>query len=139
MTGRRIVGALGILTIGYGALQVLLNWEAASPFGLVAFLIAVVILDDLLLMPLALGVGWLVHRTLPTPARAPAQAGLVVLAGLLLVGLPFALSPARGGESGTLLTEPYWRNLGLLTAGIAVAIALSAVARVRAGSRRSAG
>ncbi len=136
MTGRRITGAIGVLAIGYGGLQVLLNWEAASPFGLAAFLVAVVILDDLLLVPLALGIGWVVRRSLPAPARMPAQVALVVLAGLALVGLPFALSPARHGESATLLTEPYWRNLGVLTAGLAVLVVIVVIARTP--RRRSA-
>ena len=131
MIGRRVIGGLGLLAIGYGGLQVLRNWEAASPFGLVAFLIAVVVLDDLILLPLALGVGWVVRRTIPEAGRSSVQGGLVVLAGLVLVGLPFALSPARNGENGTLLTEPYWRNLGLLTAGISVATILVLLARRR--------
>ncbi len=131
MIGRRIAVVIGVLAIGYGGLQVLLNWEAASPFGLVVFLVAVAILDDLILLPLALGVGAVVRRALPEPVRSPVQAGLVVLAGLVLVGLPFALSPARNGESATLLTEPYWRNLGVLTAGVAVATTLTVLVRVR--------
>ncbi len=135
MTGRRIVGALGVLAIGYGGLQVLLNLEAASPFGLAAFLVAVAVLDDLVLIPLALGAGWVVSRALPLRARQPVVASLVVLAALTLVALPFALSPARGGESGTLLTEPYARNLLLLAAVLAVAGALGVAARM---SRRSA-
>ena len=135
MTGRRVVGALGVLVIAYGGLQVLLNWEAASPFGLAAFLIGVVILDDLILVPLALGTGWLVRRTLPAHARMPAQIALVVLAGLVLVGLPFALSPARNGESATLLTEPYWRNLGALAASLAVLVVIAVLARTRRPQR----
>jgi hypothetical protein len=131
VSGRRIVGALGVLAIAFGGLQVLLNWEAASPFGLAAFLVAVVILDDLILLPLALAVGWVVRRTLPVAARMPAQVALVVLAGIMLVGLPFALSPARNGESATLLTEPYWRNLGLLTASLAVLVVIAALLRSR--------
>jgi hypothetical protein len=126
-----VIGGLGVLAIGYGGLQVLGNWETASPFGLVAFLIAVVVLDDLILLPLALAVGWVVHRTVPKAGRSSVQGGLVVLAGLVLIGLPFALSPARDGENGTLLTEPYWRNLGLLTAGIAVVTILVLLARQR--------
>lgn len=137
MTGRRILGAVGILAIAFGGVQVLVNWEAASPFGLLAFLVAVVILDDLILVPLALAVGWVVRRTLPERARVPAQLALVVLAGLLLVGVPFALSPARDGESGTLLTEPYWRNLGLLSASLAVLVVIVAVLRSRRAARAS--
>ena len=63
------------------------------------------------------------------------RVALVVLAGLLLVGLPFALSPARDGESGTLLTEPYLRNLGLLASVLATAVALAALARARSTTR----
>ena len=133
MTGRRVMGALGVLAIAFGGLQVLLNWEAASPFGLAAFLVAVVILDDLILLPLALAAGWLVRRALPKPARVPAQVALVILAGILLVGVPFALSPARNGQSATLLTEPYWRNLGVLTASLAVIVVFAAALRTRRG------
>jgi hypothetical protein len=135
VNGRRLVGALGVLAIAFGGLQVLLNWEAASPFGLAAFLVAVVILDDLILLPLALAVGWVVRRTLPVAARMPAQVALVVLAGIMLVGLPFALSPARNGESATLLTEPYWRNLGVLTASLAVLVVVAALLRRRRHDR----
>jgi len=131
VTGRRVIGVLGVLAIAFGGLQVLLNWEAASPFGLAAFLLAVVVLDDLILLPLALAVGWVVRRALPAPAQIPAQVALVVLAGILLVGVPFALSPARNGESATLLTEPYWRNLGLLTVSLALIVVLATAVRAR--------
>ena len=130
MTGRRVVGTVGVFVILYGGLQVLLNLEAASPFGLAAFLLAVAVLDDLVLVPLAIGAGWVVSRALPRNARQPVVAALVVLGGLTLVALPFALSPARGGESGTLLTEPYARNLLMLAAVLAIGAALGVTARL---------
>ncbi len=129
MSGRRVVGGIGVAAIAFGGLQVLLNLEAASPFGLAAFLVAVVILDDLVLMPLALAAGWLVGRAVPPAARSSVRVALIVFAGLLLVGLPFALSPSRDGESGTLLTQPYVRNLGVLAAIIATGLALDLVRR----------
>ena len=129
MTGRRVIGGIGVAAIAFGGLQVLLNLEAASPFGLAAFLVAVVILDDLVLMPLALAAGWLVGRAVPPSARSSVRVALIVFAGLLLVGLPFALSPSRDGESGTLLTEPYVRNLAVLAAIIATGLALDLVRR----------
>lgn len=125
--GRLAIGALGAALIGVGGLQVLINIEAASPFGLAAFLVAVAILDDLLLIPIALGIGWIVGRVLPAYLRTPVLIALVVLAGLALVGLPFAFSPARGSENGTLLTEPYLRNLGLISVALAVIAAFSVV------------
>ena len=138
MTGRRVIGGIGVAAIAFGGLQVLLNLEAASPFGLAAFLVAVVILDDLVLMPLALAAGWLVGRAVPPAARSSVRVALIVFAGLLLVGLPFALSPSRDGESGTLLTEPYMRNLAVLATIIATGLALDLVRR-RARRGRSRG
>lgn len=137
MTGRRVVGGIGVLAILVGALEVVTNWDAASPFGLAAFLVAMVVLDDVVLVPVALGVGWLLRRTVPGWARPPVQAGLVVLTGLALVALPFALSPARGGESGTLLTQPYLRNLALLAGVVAVAVAVAVVGRRSRRRQRS--
>jgi hypothetical protein len=130
VTGRYVVGALGILAIAVGALQVIENWSEASPFGLAAFLVAVIVLDDLVLVPVALAIGWAVTRYLPRHARPPAQVALVVFAGLAVVAIPFALSPARDGEHGTLLTEAYALNLALL------AVLLAAVAGVTILGRR---
>lgn len=134
--GRLAIGTLGVVLIAVGGLQVLVNLEAASPFGLTAFLVAVAILDDLVLIPIALGVGWIVGRVLPAQLRTPVLIALVVLAGLALIGLPFALSPARGSESGTLLTEPYLRNLGLLSAALAVGAFVAVVAGAALTRRR---
>ena len=99
---------------------------------------AVVILDDLILIPSALAAGWLVGRAVPPTARSSVRVALIVFAGLLLVGLPFALSPSRDGESGTLLTEPYLRNLAVLAAIIATGLALDLVRR-RARRGRAGG
>ncbi len=129
MIARYALGALGIAAIAAGGLQVIENWEQASPFGLAAFLLAVIVLDDLILIPLALTIGWAVTRFVPSPARPPVQAALVVFTGLAVIAIPFALSPARDGEHGTLLTEPYARNLALLAGLLAICAAFVATLR----------
>ena len=136
MIARYVAGALGVLGIAVGALQVFQNWDQASPFGLAAFLIAVIVLDDLILVPFALAIGWALTRYLHPRARPPVQAALVVFADLAVVAIPFALSPARDGEDGTLLTEPYARNLLLLAAVLASVAGLAIVFRQRAHRAR---
>jgi len=126
---RYALGALGIAAIAAGGLQVIENWDQASPFGLAAFLIAVIVLDDLILMPLALAIAWAVTNYLPSSARPPVQVALVVFTGLAVIAIPFALSPARDGEHGTLLTEPYARNLALLAGLLAIFAATAATIR----------
>lgn len=135
MTGRIVVGAVGVTGIGVGIAEVLLNLEQTSPFGLAGWLVGVLVLDDGILMPLALGLGWLVRRVVPARARPLAQLGLVVLTGLAFVAVPFAVSPARGDQSGTLLTQPYLLNLAILATVVAAGVAVAVLVTGRAGRR----
>ena len=123
MRGRWVVGGLGIVGIAVGIAQLVLGANQAPPAGVVAWLLGVLVLDDVILVPAALGIGWVVGHLVPRRGRAPVQAALVVVLGMALVGGVFALSPARGSQSGTLLTEPYGRNLALVAAAAAVAVA----------------
>lgn len=127
MAGRVVVAGAGVLLIGVGAAQLALDADRASPVGVAAWLAGALVLDDLVLVPLVLLGGWVATRAASRRVRVPVQVALVLLGALLLVGIPFALSPARGSESGTLLVQPYGWNLVLLAGGLAVGTAVAVV------------
>ena len=117
-----LFGAIGVALLLGGVYQLLVDQERTHPIYLVLFVVGMAVLDDLVLIPLVLLVGSIPARILPTRAVAPTQAALIVFGGAFFVGLVFALSPARDGEAGTLLTAPYGRNL-LLIAGVIAMVA----------------
>jgi hypothetical protein len=136
MTGRRVLAGLGVALIGVGIVQLLLDRERTNPILLLLFVVGLAVLDDLVLIPFVLFIGWLASRFLPARAVAPAQAGLIVFSGACLVGLVWVLSPARDAEAGTLLTLPYGRNVALIAAGVAISVAAVVAWRVARPVRR---
>ncbi len=129
MKARVLFGAVGVALLLGGVYQLLVDQQRTHPIYLVLFVFGMAVLDDLVLIPLILLVGSIPARILPTRAVAPTQAALIVFGGAFFVGMVFALSPARDGEAGTLLTEPYGRNLVII--GGLVAMATAAVTAVR--------
>jgi hypothetical protein len=114
---RLLLGAIGVAVMGLAVLG-----AAHDPFirpgRQTAFLLAVLVVHDALLMPAFLLAGYLVHRLVPARARAGAQAALIVTAALIVVALPLVLGYGRIPDNPSALPRDYG-------AGLAGAIALS--------------
>jgi hypothetical protein len=126
------LGALGIVAIGYGGWGVLTGGVATDRLVTAAWLLAGVLLHDLVLVPLVAAAGWLVTRAVPATVRPVVRAGLAVAGLVTVVTLPVV--SGRGDPANPSSTPlDYPRNLALVL--LAVAAATAAVAAVRA--RRS--
>jgi hypothetical protein len=135
--GRILLGIAGLGLMAVGVMLVLRGGSLTSPVQIGIWLVGLEIISEALLMPLALGIGWLLARRLAPPARVPVQAGLVVAGVLSVVAIPVLFGPGVPNNP-TVLPLDYWRNLVLVLLVVAVMTAVAVVVRVRrAGQLRN--
>lgn len=122
----------GLLAVGYGAYG-LLTAGSRVPLGAWAtWFVGSALLNDLVIAPLWIGLGWLAARLLPRPARPAAVVGAAVAGVLTLVTLPFLLGPGADADNPSFLPHDMDRNLVLIVVGVLAAAALwGTVATVR--------
>ena len=103
-----------------------------APAGQLAFLAAVVVAHDAILMPLTIGAGVLIGRLLPIPVRKPVRAAAIISLALTLVALPFAIGHGRRPDDPSALPLDYTRGLLIILALVwAVALAAAWHPRIR--------
>jgi Na+/proline symporter len=130
---RGVLVALGALAIGYGALGAARDHDLSPP-GVLLFLAAVLVGHDAVLMPAAIGVGALVGRFVPRPARAAVRAGLLVTAALGALAVPLLAGFGRAADNPSVLPRDYGRG-----ALLAFALAWAATAATWLLPRRRRG
>jgi hypothetical protein len=113
---RFVIGALGVLAIGFGAVLAVTGLGLRS-VRLAIWLGAPVAIHDGIVVPLALALGWAGRRLLPRPAWGPAAAGLVVTGTLLALAAVVLPRPSPDPALPSLLDRNY-------PAGLAVALGL---------------
>ncbi|MEV6527369.1 hypothetical protein AB0M43_36145 [Longispora sp. NPDC051575] len=118
---RRVLLAVGVLVMGYAVYGALTD-PAARPVGQVVFLATVLGTHDLLVMPAAIGVGWLLSRLLPGWARGPVQAGLFTTAVLTTIALPFLIGNGHPPDNPSALPLDYGRGLAIVVAAVWVVV-----------------
>ena len=69
------------------------------------------VVHDVVVAPLAVGVGWLVVRFAPRVAKAPVQAGLIVSAVVVAMSWPALRGYGRIASNPTYLPRDYGRGL----------------------------
>jgi hypothetical protein len=129
-----MVAGAGVAAMGY-AVAGAAGDTGVNPVGHLAFLATVLIGHDLVLMPIALGVGVLVARYAPPWARGPAQAALYASAIVTFVALPFVIGAGRRPDDPSALPLNYTRGLLVLLAAVWAAAAVAAVRRRRGQER----
>src|SRR6266511_2419060 len=97
MKRRRLLGGAGCLLMGYAVLGALADPDVNPP-GHLAFLAAVLVGHDAVLMPLAIGVGVLLGR-FAGRVRTVLQAALFVSAVITFITLPLVLGPGRAAAA----------------------------------------
>jgi hypothetical protein len=117
-------GLVGLLTAGPRVpLRSVLTWFVGSA-----------LLNDVVLAPVWIGLGWLAIRFLPQAARPALTVGFAVTGLLTLVALPFVLGYGADPGNASFLPRDYGRNLVLLDGGVLVLASLWAIAAtLRAG------
>jgi hypothetical protein len=128
-----VVLVAGLAALAFGAQQLLTGGRATALTSSIPWLVAVLVVHDAVVAPVAVGVGLLLRSALgPTAGwAAPVVAGgLAVAAVLTLVAAAAIAAPGVPGNP-TSLPRDYGWGLLLVLAGDAVVVALLLVARRR--------
>jgi hypothetical protein len=91
--------------------------------GHLFFLAIVVFTHELVLLPAALGIGWLLSRHLPGWARAGTQVGLFVSAVVTAVSFPFVLGAGRLPDNPSKFPRNYGHGLLVVLGVVWLAVA----------------
>jgi hypothetical protein len=134
MTGRLLLGGLGVLTGLYGAWLLVSRQDRDQLVSAAEWLVAGVVLHDFVLAPLTLVVIGLGARLLPAPYRAPAVAGVVVLGTVTILAIPVLGSFGAQVHNPSLLDRNY--VLGWLGLALLVMVAVAVAGRARGKSAR---
>jgi hypothetical protein len=104
------LGILGLAAMAF-AVHGALTDDGEHLLGHIAFMVSVLVVDDLVLLPLAIGVGWLLARYLPAWARAGVQVGLFISAVVTAVAFPFVLGAGRLPDNPSKFPRDYGQGL----------------------------
>jgi hypothetical protein len=129
--------AAGLAAIGYGAYGSFVE-DGQHLAGHLLFLVEVLAAHDLVLIPIVIGVGWLLVRFLPRWARAGVQGGLYASAAVTALAFPFVLGVGELPDNPSKFPLNYARGLLIVLAVIWLTVAallLRARARTRAPRR----
>jgi hypothetical protein len=136
-TSRRglLVGlVLGLPIIAYGIRGALVDADDTHPRDLAAWVVGLGVLDDFVVIPLALAVGWVARRFTPRRAWPPVRAGLFASAVLVAVAWPTVRGFGDDPHNPSLFPRNY--TFGLLAA---LAVVWLAVGAWLLAARRTAG
>jgi hypothetical protein len=124
----------GLAAVAYGA-HGLLTAGGRTPLGSwLTWFLGSALLNDLVIAPVWIGLGWLSTRLLPRAARPAVVVGAAVSGVLTLVGLPFALARGRDPLNDSFLPRDYGTTLLVLVLAIwavTAAVAVLAIRRAR--------
>jgi hypothetical protein len=128
---RVLVGAVGLAAMGFSAYGLLTD-DGVRLAGVLPFLVGLVVAHDLVLMPLAIGVGVLVLRYVPWWGRSSVQGGLFASAVVFAFTLPFLIGAGRTSDNPSKFPLNYWLGLTIVLGVIwLVAAGLALRARTR--------
>jgi hypothetical protein len=137
-TVRLGLGAIGVLGILYGAKLLFDKYDVNQPFQVMKWAIGADVVVDGILLPLTIGVGWLLTKFVRPRARRYIQGSLIVMGVVTLVSLPLIHRRGKSAPGQALLQQNYALNLVILLGVIAGATLMVYVARVMRDQRASA-
>lgn len=111
-------GCLALLYALSGAVQ-----SRDTRFAYLRFLSLVPVGHELILVPLAIGVGVLIGRFVPVTIRAVVQAALFVSVAIFVVALPGVTGKGRTPDLPSALPRDYTRGMLILLAAVWIAAA----------------
>jgi hypothetical protein len=132
---RRALVAAGVLVMGFAVVGAATD-DDVRPFGVLLFLVGVVVWHDLLLMPLVIAAGAAIGRFVPAPARTPVRVAALCGLAVLVVALPLVLGVGRVPGDPSVLPRPYGWGLVLVLALLWTS-ALGVIAARRVRRRRT--
>jgi hypothetical protein len=134
---RATLMVLGLAGVAY-AVQGILFGAGTNPVGQFLFLASVLVAHDLVLLPLAIAVGFVAARYVPGWARAAVHGGLFASAVVAALSFPFVLGVGRMPANATVLPLNYGRGLLILLGVIWFVTAAFAILRRRRTRRTPA-
>jgi hypothetical protein len=130
MAARRIVlGVVGALVVLGGAVWLVLTVPVGALLRVGIWVVAAVIVHDLVLSPVLLGLGAVLVRV-PARARRYLQGGLVVAGSLLVLAVPMIYVRGNQPDSKAILLQDVGAHLGLLLGAVAACGSLAWAVRV---------
>ena len=117
---RIILAAAGIALGAFGVFRLLTEIPTYSLVILAVWLVAALVIQDAILTPSVVGVGWLLRRYVPDRGRRYLQVALIMTALITELAVPMIF--LRGSQPAVmaLLLRNYGSNLILIIAIIAV-------------------
>ena len=121
----------GLAALGYGAHGLLTAGRRVPLDSWLTWFLGSALLNDLVLAPAWIGLGWLSARLLPRAARPAVTVGATVSGVLALVALPFVLGRGADPANPSFLPRDYGLTLLLLVLAVGAVTAVAAVVAVR--------
>ena len=131
---RAVLGFAGLGLMAYAAYGLIT--AEGDPARQVLFAAALLIGHEAVLMPLAIGVGWVALRVVPPWGRAAAQVALVVTLALTIITIPMLVLAGTFPDLPSLLPRDYRRGL-LIAVGVTWLVAAIVAAVNRAYRSRT--
>jgi len=125
----------GLAAVVFGAHGLLSNGNQTPLRSWLTWFVGSALLNDLVIAPLWIGLGWLSALLLPRAARGAVVAGAAVSGVLTLVALPFVLGKGRDPLNDSFLPRDYGLTLLFLVLAVWVVTAGAAVLAVRRSRR----
>jgi len=117
------LGALGLAAMAF-AIHGALTDDGEHLGGHLFFLGGVLVAHDLVLLPLVIGVGWLLARYLPGWARPSVQGGLIVSAAVTVEAFPFVLGAGRLPDNPSKFPRNFGHGLLIVLGVVWLAVAI---------------
>jgi hypothetical protein len=121
----------GLAAVGYGGHGLLTAGRRVPLDSWLTWFLGSALLNDLVLAPVWIGLGWLSARLLPRAARPAAMVGAAVSGVLALVALPFVLGRGADPANPSFLPRDYGLTLLVLVLAVWALAAVAAAAAVR--------
>ena len=119
---------VGWVVMAVGAWGLASEADRTRPAESVRFVLGAAVLHDLVLAPVVVLVGWALARIVPSRARGPVQAAVVVSAVVALFSFPFVRGYGKVAPNPSILPRDYGAGLAVVLAAI-WAVAILVVAR----------
>jgi len=117
---RIILPAAGIALGAFGVFRLLTEIPTYSLVILAVWLVAALVIQDAILTPSVVGVGWLLRRYIPDRGRRYLQVALIMSALITVIAVPMIFLRGTQPAVKALLLRNYGFNLILIIAIIAV-------------------
>jgi hypothetical protein len=117
---RIILAAAGIALGAYGVFRLLTELPTYSLLILGVWLAAALVIQDAILAPSVVGVGWLLRRYVPDRGRRYVQVALIMSALITVIAVPMIFLRGTQPAVKALLLRNYGFNLMLIIAIIGV-------------------